>query len=342
MTRTNGKAHVGSVDMSQTPDVPLIADGTVRFGTRALAGLGEVAAELLDRAGDRVDDSSWVDRARRAWEDTPTEVRCTIREFRRHSGPDGCLVLRKLPIGAGQLPPTPMVKGSVQHTPSLPAAMLLLFAAGLGDPAAFAAEKSGALVQDVVPVPGQEKVQGNVGSVALTFHTENAFHPHRPDHVMLLCLRPDHEGVAELRTSCIRQVLPRLTPGTREALGRPEYVTQAPPSFGRSDGGTVHAVLTGDPDDPDLCLDEAATRALTPEGRAALAELASVAHETYTGVLLHPGDLAVVDNRVTLHGRSAFTPRYDGADRWLQRTFAFSDLRRSRGHRPGDGTVLVK
>ncbi|MFC9686688.1 TauD/TfdA family dioxygenase, partial [Streptomyces sp. NPDC056948] len=115
-----------------------------------------------------------------------------------------------------------------------------------------------------------------------------------------------------------------------------------PPSFGPAGEGTAHAVLTGDPDDPDWCFDEAATKTVTSEGRAALAELAEVAHRTYTGVLLRPGDLAVVDNRITLHGRSEFTPRYDGRDRWLQRTFAFSDLRRSRDHRPGDGTVLVK
>ncbi|MET8982234.1 TauD/TfdA family dioxygenase [Streptomyces sp. NPDC004539] len=306
------------------------------------AALGLVTRSLLGRAGERVDDPAWVAHARHAWEDAPAEVRRLIRRFRRDSGPDGALVLRGLPVGAPGLPDTPMVKGSVQRAPSLSAALLLLFAAGLGDPAAFAAEKSGALVQDVVPVPGQETVQGNVGSVELTFHTENAFHPHRPDYVMLLCLRPDHENVAELRTSCARRVLPLLTPGTREALARPEYVTQAPPSFGPSGEGSAHAVLTGDPDDPDWCFDEAATRGVTDAGRAALAELAEVAHGTYTGVLLAPGDLAIVDNRVTLHGRSAFTPRYDGQDRWLQRTFAFSDLRRSRGLRPGDGTVLVK
>lgn len=333
---------MSSVDTTQAPYAPPTADGTVRFDARTLTRLGQVASELLDQARDRVDDPAWVNLARHAWEDSPTEVRRTIREFRRHSGPDGSLVLRHLPINAPDLPPTPMVRGSIQHAPSLPAAMLLLFAAGLGDPAAFAAEKSGALVQDVVPVPGDEEVQGNVGSVELTFHTENAFHPHRPDHVMLLCLRPDHAGVAELRTSCVRRVLPLLTPRTRASLGRPEYVTEAPPSFGPAGEGTTHAVLTGDPDDPDWCIDEAATRGVTPEGRAALAELGEVVHRTYTAVRLRPGDLAVVDNRVTLHGRSAFVPRYDGRDRWLQRTFAFSDLRRSRDHRPGDGTVLVK
>jgi L-asparagine oxygenase len=37
----------------------------------------------------------------------------------------------------------------------------------------------------------------------------------------------------------------------------------------------------------------------------------------------------------------AFTPRYDGADRWLHRVFVHLDGRRSRPHRPGNGSVLV-
>jgi hypothetical protein len=57
---------------------------------------------------------------------------------------------------------------------------------------------------------------------------------------------------------------------------------------------------------------------------------------------LGPGDLAVVDNRVTLHGRTAFRSRYDGLDRWLQRDFSVRDLCRSRDYRPADGHVLVR
>ncbi|MFE9613498.1 TauD/TfdA family dioxygenase [Streptomyces sp. NPDC006012] len=311
-----------------------------RLDTVDLADFGQVAKGLLERASGWVDDPAWVADARRSWDDTPGPLRRAIREFRRHSGPDGRLLLTGLPIGPADVPDTPMAKGSVQRVPALPAAVLMLIANGLGDPASFAAEKSGALVQDVVPVPGQEDFQGNAGSVELTFHTENAFHPHRPDYVLLLCLRTDHEGVSELRTCCVRRVLPELTVRTREALGRREFVTEAPPSFGEGGTGAAHAVLTGDPADPDLCFDEAATRGLTDAGRAALGELSAVVQRSYNGVRLRAGDLAVVDNRVALHGRSSFTPRYDGRDRWLQRMFSFADLRRSRDHRPSDGSVL--
>lgn len=300
----------------------------------------EAVARDLANSGDRIDDVAWVARVRRAWEDTPAALRKVVRDFRRDSGPHGRLLLSGLPIG--EVPATPAVKGSVQRTPTVAAAVLALVAHGLGDPAAFAAEKSGALVHDVVPVPGEEHVQGNTGSVELTFHTENAFHPHRPDFVLLMCLRADHDRIAELRTCCIRTLLGELTPATRAELAKAQFVTAAPPSFGGNGEDAVHAVLTGDPADPDLCLDEAATRALTEQGAAALTEFRARAHQRFDGVRLRPGDLAVVDNRVALHGRSEFTPRYDDADRWLQRMFSFADLRRSRAHRPGDATVLER
>ncbi|MDT0464463.1 TauD/TfdA family dioxygenase [Streptomyces gibsoniae] len=299
--------------------------------------------ETLREVSRETDDGSWVAAARAAWEDLPPSVRLRVREFRRTAGPSGVLVVRGLPVDEDRLPPTPMVGGSVQRTTSLPAAQLMTFASGLGDPVAYLAEKNGALVQDVVPVPGQEEVQGNTGSVDLMMHNENAFHPHRPDYVLLMCLRADHERVAGLSTASIREALPHLSDGARAQLARAQFATRQPPSFGAGqepDG--EHPVLSGDPADPDIRVDFAATTARALRARLALTELsAALAAVTRTRRLL-PGDLAVVDNRICLHGRTAFRPRYDGRDRWLQRTFVHVDLRPSRDHRPEDGHVLTR
>ncbi|ETK33439.1 TauD/TfdA family dioxygenase [Microbispora sp. ATCC PTA-5024] len=288
-----------------------------------------------------VDDAATTAAARDASDALPPALRRALRAFRRHSGPTGTLLVRGLPVDENLLPATPTVDGSVQRTLTGPAAMLLLVASALGDPIAFRAEKSGALVQDVVPVPGKEEFQGNAGSVTLSFHNENAFHEHRPDYVLLLCLRPDHDRVAGLRTACSREILPLLTDETRRTLFLPEFVTEAPPSFGANRDATFpHGVLSGAPDDPDMRVDLAATTPLTPAARAALAELGEVFDRTAQSARLVTGDLAVVDNRVTVHGRTAFRPRYDGRDRWLQRTFVAVNLRSSRDHRPDDGHVL--
>ncbi|GAA3988754.1 clavaminate synthase family protein [Allokutzneria multivorans] len=303
------------------------------------SALDGLARELAD-GGDV--DGAWVERVREAWERAPLALRQGIRRYRRHSGPQGSLLVRNLPVREAEIPDTPSVAGSVQRTTTVPAALLVLVACGLGDPIAYAAEKSGALVQDVVPVPGHEHVQGNTGSAMLSFHSENAFHQHRPDHLMLLCLRADHDRVAGLSTASVRETLPLLDEDTTKILSSPEFLTAPPPSFGGGDGSEPHAVLHGSPEDPDLRVDLAATTALTEQAEAALARLREAFATTTRSARLVPGDLAVVDNRVTVHGRSLFRPRYDGRDRWLQRTFVAADLRRSRDHRPGDSHVLTR
>jgi L-asparagine oxygenase len=82
-----------------------------------------------------------------------------------------------------------------------------------------------------------------------------------------------------------------------------------------------------------LNYDEDLMEALTPEANAALEALKAAVAQVYQGVKLNVGDLLCIDNRRTVHGRSSFTPRYDGFDRWLQRAFVVRDLGKSAGDR---------
>ncbi|CAM3577963.1 TauD/TfdA family dioxygenase [Kibdelosporangium persicum] len=314
----------------------------VTLGTEESDALAGVARRLCTRADGRVDNVGWVAAAGEAWEETPPMLRQAVRTFRRDSGRHGTLLLRGLPLGSDPLPPTPNADNSVQRTATCPAAVLMMVASGLGDPVAFMAEKSGALVQDVVPVPDKETSQSNAGSVPLMFHTENAFHAHRPDYVLLNCLRADQDGSAGLRVVSVRALLPYLDDRTREALWAEEFVTEPPPSFATRAGaeGVPHAVLHGHEDDPEIRVDLVATRPMTRRAGSALARLRDCCEAVSLSVYLSPGDLVVVDNRSALHGRSAFRARYDGYDRWLQRTFVLADLRRSRRYRSQDGHVL--
>ncbi|MBP2479071.1 L-asparagine oxygenase [Crossiella equi] len=301
----------------------------------------EVAATLLDVADGQVDSPLWAATARERALELPIALRRALSAYRRDSGVTGAFLIRGLPVDESLVPATPQRSGSVQREATIPAAVLMMVTHLLGDVIAFRPEKSGALVHDVVPVPGSEEFQGNEGSVLLSFHTENAFHANRPDFVLLQCLRADHDREAGLRTAGIRQVLDLLSETSREVLFRREFVTAPPPSFGLPAGETEpHAVLSGAPEDPSLLIDFAATTPLTDAARAAARELQHLFAEHALTHYLVPGDLAIVDNHVTVHGRTGFTPRYDGADRWLQRTFAAKDLRRSRQHRIGDGHVL--
>jgi L-asparagine oxygenase len=211
----------------------------------------------------------------------------------------------------------------------------------LGDVISYADEKAGRLVQDIAPVPGAEQRQENTGSTLLELHTEDGFHPNKPDFLSLFCLRSDHERVAYTVASSVRAALPQLSEEDRAALRRPWYRIRLASSF---TGGEVawsapSPVLTGAEDDPELCVDFHASEPLNPAARHALEALRTVMTAGLVGVVLEPGDLLVVDNRAAVHGRTGFRPRYDGEDRWLRRCFAVADIRRSLPLRRPDSRV---
>ncbi|EHR60654.1 TauD/TfdA family dioxygenase [Saccharomonospora cyanea] len=286
-----------------------------------------------------VDAPDWLHACRGSSAELPSRLRRRLAEFRNDPGDHGSLLVRNLPVVVDR--PTPADPGSVERDATTGAALIGMVSMQLGDLIAYRNEKSGALVQNVVPVPGQEAQQSNAGSTRLEMHIENAFHPHRPDYVGLLCVRSDHERVAGLQIACVRRAVDTLPGDVRTVLGEPRFVTDAPPSFG---GGSAaaprHAVLTGHPDDPDIRVDFHATHGCDVPAKDALEILRDALTAVTETLVLEPGDLALVDNRVALHGRTLFTPRYDGEDRWLYRTFVHLDHRRSRAFRSRDGHVL--
>ena len=286
-----------------------------------------------------VDDPGWLAHARAAGCHLPPRLLETLRAF-RHDARSGVLTITNLPIAPESLPPTPSVPDSAEPAATGPAVLIVLLGQQLGELIAYRHEKRGALVHNVVPVPELARTQSNGGSSQLELHTENAFHPNRPDHVGLLCLRSAHEGVGT-QVASIRHALPLLDGGQQEILRQARFVTAAPPSFNSVERSQPRPVLAGAEDDPDLCVDFHATTPQDSEAAAALAGLREALLQVRAEVVLRPGALVFLDNRLVVHGRGAFAPRYDGGDRWLHRVFVHLDHRRSRPRRAGDGHVLV-
>ena len=288
-----------------------------------------------------VDDPDWQARAREESCRLPHRLSGAVRAFRHDPGSEGTLTISNLPLAAETLPATPTVPDSVERAATVAATVAVLLGSELGTVIAYRDEKHGALVQNVVPVPTLATSQSNGGSVRLEFHTENAFHPHRPDFVGLLCLRPAHEDQVGTQLASVRRAFPLLDQADRTVLQEPRFITEAPPSFHSADLSSPHPVLTGAPDDPDICVDFHATRALDDGAERSLTRLREALTAVRVDAVLRPGDMIFVDNRVVVHGRVAFSPRYDGNDRWLHRVFVHLDQRRSRSHRPGNGSVLT-
>jgi len=305
------------------------------------SGLRTLVERVANAAAPLADDADWQARARAMSCCLPTRLLAAIRDFRHDPGIDGILTIANLPVEPDALPPTPNVPDSVERAATAPATLATLLGQQLGELIAYRDEKHGALVQNVVPVPSLATSQSNGGSVPLEFHTENAFHPHRPDYVGLLCLRPAHQDQVGTQVAAIRRALPLLDATTRTILREPRFATAAPPSFRSADGSGPHPVLSGSVDDPDMCVDFHATSALDDAAARALSELREALVEVRSDLVLRPGDMVFVDNRLVVHGRVAFSPRYDGTDRWLHRVFVQLDNRRTRPYRAGNGAVLV-
>lgn len=273
------------------------------------------------------------------------DLRRKLLHFRRFGSPVGGLLISGIPTG--QVPPTPRHADWAIGGKLVGAAAISIVASVLGDQFGFRPELGGNIVQDIVPVRGFEDTQQSISSTApLHSHVDKAFSENRADYVAVLCLRPDHEGVAATTLSSIGAIMPLLDADTISVLRSERFETAVDGSFLRG-AGIEHPiripgirVLTGDAAHPRLRADFAETRGLDDEAQRALDRLSEAAREVSVAVYLKCGDLLLIDNRVALSGRTSFTARWDGQDRWLLRTFITSDLARSAPQRPGGGRIV--
>ena len=267
----------------------------------------------------------------------PAAVHDALVDFADAPHPSGALLLRAMPVG--QVPPTPSTPTTGTGKDLTSELSLLTVARRLGQPVGYLPEHGGTVVQNILPTPVAADRQVSTSSkVELMFHTEAAFHPHRPRYLVLLCLRGDPDGEARTTLASIRELLPRLPLRVRRVLFEPRFRTAADESYvgGRpTQLGAPVAVLTGAWDSPSMVFDADLMVGTDDEADRALQALAAAVREHHTGVVLQAGDILVVDNTVAVHGRSPFRARFDGTDRWLQRAFVVADLALSAGDRTG-------
>jgi len=278
----------------------------------------------------------------------PRRIRRALLHFRRYGSSSGGFLIRGVPIGF--VPPTPLTADHSIGASLQGARVMAILLAVLGDQFGFLAELAGQIFQNISPVLGFEMSQQSISSLfELLMHGETVFTMNRADYVMLLCLRADHEAVAGTTLSSAHTILSKLTSAETEILRQPIFGTTVDASFLRGAGiedsiliGPI-AVLDGSVLRPRFRCDFAETRVLDPENAAAvraLKRLWDVVIESAIELKLVAGDLLIIDNHEAFHGRTAFTPRYDGRDRWLLRSFVAKDLSHSEPDRPGDGRIV--
>lgn len=218
--------------------------------------------------------------------------------------------------------------------------LLLVCAAGLGDPFGWSDQQNGRIVHDVCPAPGQERSLTSASSeLDLALHTEDVHHPCRGDYVALYCLRnPDSVGTTFVPVDNLD-----VPEDVREILSDDRFRFYADDSHentalddeqlaGRLENrvGMDGSVLFGPSEFPYLRidLDFAAAQDGDVAAQRAMHRASESLRKSVERVVLAPGDMVFLDNYRVVHGREPFNPRYDGNDRWLKRVNLIRDIRR--------------
>ncbi|MGQ4363229.1 TauD/TfdA family dioxygenase [Streptomyces sp. SAS_272] len=269
----------------------------------------------------------------------PTELLQQVLDFGRHIDTPGVSLVSNLPVDP-VMPDTPSDGGPSAEKRSFVAEGVLLGLSGLlGEPMGVLTEKAGQLIHDVIPVAGGSRTQTNQGSeVFLNFHSDimhdviGRYDVANPDFLVLSCLRADHEGIAGTYYADARDVSAALPPDVLETLRSPVFRLNAPGSYVRDVAGGLDVLsepvplISGHTDYPEIAISANGVHPLTSGARTAMDTLQTVCGQVAHSVRLRPGQALLINNRKGVHARSTFTARYDGRDRWLQRTYVRRSL----------------
>jgi alpha-ketoglutarate-dependent taurine dioxygenase len=224
-------------------------------------------------------------------------------------------------------PATPTSKKDVPTTRKIDDLVISL-ACKYGTPIGYAQEQSGRLVQNLFPIKSTENKQISSSSkTELFLHTETAFHPYLPDYLILYCVRGD--PAAATTYADIADIVEHLSTKAQNILRQPRFVTTVDLSFrtkGEEDQEVLTQIISGTTANPQLKYDASVMRGIDNIAQAALDELTSAIPQCTREVILNTGDALVINNKTTIHGRTPFTPRYDGTDRWIKRVLVRNEL----------------
>lgn len=280
-----------------------------------------------------------------------------LNEFKYNPPEQGYGVISNNLLDVGSLGRTPTHwQLDTNNDTCKPTVMSMCMCAGiLGDAMGWLTQQDGRMIHDVLPIKEHENEQLGCGSKEkLWWHSEDAFHDYRADYLMLMCLRnPDN-----IPTIIGKPDLTRLSREHIDVLFqrrfpiRPDY-SHSPKneSDKRSlkrkaadDSKVSHAyeamvqrnskpekiaVLFGSRNNPHIRIDPYFMEEPDSlEAKQALDALIQLVEDSLVEVSLKQGDCIILDNYRVVHGRAAFTARYDGNDRWLKRMNIIRDIRK--------------
>ncbi|MDQ0174945.1 guanitoxin biosynthesis L-enduracididine beta-hydroxylase GntD [Bacillus chungangensis] len=282
----------------------------------------------------------------------PERVKFFLNEFRLSEDKSAC-VIRGYPIDNNEIGLTPshwkessVVKSTVKQE-----ILFVLYSSIIGDIFGWSTEQDGKLIQDILPIKGDEKKQLNSASEELIcWHTEDSFQTYAPEFLGLFCLKNFEKAAttfASINSIEINDKHKKILFEKRFII-KPDNAHQIQNNTIVNDFSTPKAIKTsvlfGSKDAPYLRIDPYFMDRTqeTSDEKEALDHLIEEFNKVIVDVVLQPGDAFFVDNFRAIHGRKPFYAKYNGDDRWLKRVRIARDLRKSRSQRNSENDRIIK
>jgi L-asparagine oxygenase len=276
----------------------------------------------------------------------PSRIKEILLTFSKIGSETGVLLIKPIPIDKNSMPETPKGNEFRVGEKTILAKIQAILLSAISDLVSYEAEGYGNLFQDIVPTKCMESVQTSLGSnTELEIHTEQAFSKLRPDILSLACLRGDVNAFTYIFP--INKLLEKLTNDEKTLLKNPLWKTGVDLSFKLNNNefleGDIRGpmpILSGKPKDPTFVFDQDLMKGITPSAQKIIKKIVDIYYQDRISHNLKPGEIVFIDNNRAVHGRSPFSPKYDGQDRFLIRCFSTYDLNKSQYARNNNSRTI--
>jgi len=275
----------------------------------------------------------------------PKRIRELLHNFVLHGSDSGFIIFKNIKLDENTIPETPPGNNYKIGETTVLARIQSILINVMGKMIAYEAEGYGRLFQDIAPVKDMANVQTSIGSSELEIHTEQAFSKLKPDILSLACLKGDDNAFTYILP--VNKIMDNLDENEIQMLYEPLWMTGVDLSFKLNGNefidGDVRgplSILNGNQFDPRLIFDQDLMTGITEESNNMIKKIVDIYYKNRFQHNLKSGEIIFIDNNRAVHGRSSFSPKYDGNDRFLIRCFATLDLEKSYYARTNNNRMI--
>jgi hypothetical protein len=277
----------------------------------------------------------------------PKTLTKKLNYFSINGSPTGFLLIKNIPIVNEKLPNTPSSNNCKIGETTILARIQGILLSSIAEMVSYEAEGYGRLFQDIIPIQTMANNQTSVSSnVELEIHTEQAFSKLRPDILSLSCLRGDKNALTHILP--IQTIIDNVTNEELQLLKQPFWNCGVDLSFKINGVDFIEGDIRGpfsiinETNRNTLLFDQDLMTGVNEESNIMIKKIVDIYYKHRISHNLKQGEILFVDNRIAVHGRSPFTPNYDGKDRFLIRCFATFDYDKSNyARQPNSRNILA-